>query len=611
MKYFLLPMLFAGLLYLQPIFAQTNTFPTSGSAGIGTLAPDASSVFEIKSTSKGILIPRMTNAQRNLITTPATGLLIYQTNSTPGFYMYNGLAWAQISAGKANSNLNNLSATTAINQSLLPGITNSIDLGSATKMWRNIYSTGDALINTVSIGRGGGSQVNNTTVGFAALGLNTSGNFNTAVGMESLNANTIGSYNTANGLRSLYSNTSGEANTAVGEESLFSNSVGNVNTAIGAGTLASNSTGSKNTANGVGVLGYNTIGNGNTGLGYFALTYNSTGNCNVAIGSNALYNSTTRSNLVAIGDSALYNNGLFATNLYEAEKNVAVGSKALFSNTIGYENVAIGKEALFNNVDGKDNTATGYAALENATGSYNTAFGSRALFNNNDGSYNTAIGYGAQFSGTSISFNNATAIGANAIVNASNKIRLGDAFMTILESAAGSWTASDGRFKTNVTDEVKGLDFINLLHPVVYNFEGKKFEQYLMQNNTDSMRAVQFKGREKSIAKAFAIRQSGFIAQEVLEAAKKAGYDFNGVHVPENPTDNYSISYEKLVVPLVKAVQELSSENARLLVGQGKLRMENEKQAAINISQQKQIDELKEAMLKIISQQKCVSTTSK
>jgi len=55
--------------------------------------------------------------------------------------------------------------------------------------------------------------------------------------------------------------------------------------------------------------------------------------------------------------------------------------------------------------------------------------------------------------------------------------------------------------------------------------------------------------------------QTGFIAQEVAEAAKQAGYNFNGVHVPDNGADNYSISYEKLVVPLVKAVQELSQQN--------------------------------------------------
>ena len=55
--------------------------------------PDASAILDIKSTSKGVLISRMTQTQRNAIASPATGLLIYQTDNTPGFYYYNGSAW--------------------------------------------------------------------------------------------------------------------------------------------------------------------------------------------------------------------------------------------------------------------------------------------------------------------------------------------------------------------------------------------------------------------------------------------------------------------------------------------------------------------------------------
>ena len=64
--------------------------------GINTTAPDASSELDITSTDGGILIPRMTQVQRDVITAPATGLLIYQTNNTPGFYYYNGSAWVNI-----------------------------------------------------------------------------------------------------------------------------------------------------------------------------------------------------------------------------------------------------------------------------------------------------------------------------------------------------------------------------------------------------------------------------------------------------------------------------------------------------------------------------------
>src|SRR5436305_5456083 len=77
-----------------------NTFPSTGAAGIGTTTPNASSLLEIKSTTKGILIPRMTQAQRNavLVSTATKGLLIYQTDNTPGFYYYSGSAWKAVSS---------------------------------------------------------------------------------------------------------------------------------------------------------------------------------------------------------------------------------------------------------------------------------------------------------------------------------------------------------------------------------------------------------------------------------------------------------------------------------------------------------------------------------
>ena len=64
--------------------------------GINTNTPDASSVLEIKSTTGGILIPRMTEAQRDAIALPASGLMIYQTDEVSGFYFYNGAGWTKI-----------------------------------------------------------------------------------------------------------------------------------------------------------------------------------------------------------------------------------------------------------------------------------------------------------------------------------------------------------------------------------------------------------------------------------------------------------------------------------------------------------------------------------
>jgi len=58
--------------------------------------------------------------------------------------------------------------------------------------------------------------------------------------------------------------------------------------------------------------------------------------------------------------------------------------------------------------------------------------------------------------------------------------------------------------------------------------------------------------------------QSGFIAQDVEAAAQSIGYEFSGIDAPKNENDLYGIRYAEFVVPLVKAVQELSEENKAL-----------------------------------------------
>jgi hypothetical protein len=68
---------------------------TTGSLGIGG-APTASSALSINSTTQGFLAPRMDLSERNLIGSPATGLLIYQTDNNPGFYYYNGSQWVSL-----------------------------------------------------------------------------------------------------------------------------------------------------------------------------------------------------------------------------------------------------------------------------------------------------------------------------------------------------------------------------------------------------------------------------------------------------------------------------------------------------------------------------------
>ena len=71
----------------ENILGQSLGINNTGAAG------DASSILDLSSTSKGLLIPRMNLTQRNAISSPAIGLMIYQTDNTPGFYFYDGSSW--------------------------------------------------------------------------------------------------------------------------------------------------------------------------------------------------------------------------------------------------------------------------------------------------------------------------------------------------------------------------------------------------------------------------------------------------------------------------------------------------------------------------------------
>lgn len=72
--------------------------------GIGTPNPNASARVDISSTNQGILIPSLTAVQRSAINNPATGLLVFQSDGTPGFYYFTGAIWVNLTTGRQPNN---------------------------------------------------------------------------------------------------------------------------------------------------------------------------------------------------------------------------------------------------------------------------------------------------------------------------------------------------------------------------------------------------------------------------------------------------------------------------------------------------------------------------
>ena len=401
--------------------------------GIGITTPAASAQLDISSTTKGLLVPRMTATQKAAVSSPATGLLIYQTDGTQGFYYYDGALW------------NLLTITT--NAVPYTGATDTVNLGAY-----------DLIVNGITVGKGAGN-----------------GSSNTATGLDALKSNTTGAENTANGYNSLYSNTTGIKNTASGLTALYSNTTGSNNSAFGYLALHSNISGYHNVAVGSASLYYNITGNNNTASGYYALHSNTTGSYNTTYGSYALHYNTDGSN------------------------NTASGSDALFSNTLGNNNTAIGKQAGYNII----------------TGSNNTAIGQQAGYDITTGSNNTAIGYNAQVPSPT----------------SDNQVRIGNSSVTYAGVQVAWSLTSDKRWKSDIKQSALGLDFIKSLNPVSY-----------VRNNDEKKKT-----------------EYGFVAQELETALNKAGAANNSI-ISKDDAGMYSVRYNDLLAPIVKAIQEQQAQ---------------------------------------------------
>ena len=106
-------MKFKRFIFFIILSACTYTLPAQ--TGIGTPTPDASAKLDISSTSKGFLVPRMTSTQKAAISSPANGLLVYQTDGVIGFYVNSGTSaspsWLRINTDWTKSG-NDISFTT-------------------------------------------------------------------------------------------------------------------------------------------------------------------------------------------------------------------------------------------------------------------------------------------------------------------------------------------------------------------------------------------------------------------------------------------------------------------------------------------------------------------
>lgn len=348
-------------------------------------------MLEVKSTNKGMLIPRMTGAQRLAIPAPANGLMVFDTDSS-AFAGFTGTGWVLFSPYASVSNR----IADADGDTWIHTQTGGADGDSLVFHLGDAGGTGTTEMvlvkNFSNIARLElPDERENTFVGQHSGEHTGQGYYNVGLGANALHANIAGWGNTALGSNALRLNTSGEYNTAVGREALHNNKLGKGNVAIGTGAL-----------------------------------YKADWNFTVAVGDSALFNFFNDApGVTAVGSKAGFSNATGSYNTFIGAEagyatnsgayNTFLGFQSGHSNTIGTYNTFLGQSAGFTNTVGKDNTAVGSEALlVNTTGERNTAVGRQAMLSNAIGVQNTALGWHALHSNTG---SNNTGVGSSALAS--------------------------------------------------------------------------------------------------------------------------------------------------------------------------------------------------
>jgi hypothetical protein len=289
---------------------------------------DNSALLDVKSTTKGVLVPRLTQAERNAIASPANGLLVYQTEAPAGFYFYNGSAWVAI-GGAAGWALGGNAATatdfigTTTDQPLRFRANNT---EHARLTQKGALELGFGTFNNLFIGQGAGAATdlaNNNVQTFP----------NTFIGHQAGQANTTGA-----------------ANLFVGHQAGAANTTGSLNHFVGYGAGQANTTGGNNHFAGFQAGRANTTGRDNHFVGYRAGEANTTGGNNHFAGFQAGLNNTGGSFNHFVGNGAGFNNTTGSQNTF-------LGFQAGVANQTGSGNVFLGYQAGVSLVNPSDQLA--------------------------------------------------------------------------------------------------------------------------------------------------------------------------------------------------------------------------------------------------------------
>jgi hypothetical protein len=180
---------------------------------------------------------------------------------------------------------------------------------------------------------------------------------------------------------------------------------------------------------------------------------------------------------------------------------------------------------------------------------------------------------------------------SNAECTGNNQVLLGNTSVTQIRASVPNLTIySDARVKTNIHEDVHGLDFITRLRPITY--QQLPEEIYRLRKAPESVLNQIDHSEIKSR------RFLGLIAQEVDQALHEIGWlDFPGIDRPKSDDELYSLRYGDFVIPLIKAVQEqqqmIDAQNQRITSYEEKITSLQKENEELKAKLQSETEQLK------------------